>query len=532
MGKLNGAHVVLMNGDRRLAGVEQVSEGPPLLDDTFGPGARGAGDGAVGKQNAGKVHLGQRLDDARAADAGDAGGGGGLPEAFLVRPELAADDLDPGLQRFAVDAHPLDRARGRTLAGLDLRAFEGGAGRRGRGQQPRAVAEHDLGIGADIDDQHRLVRPVRGFGKDHARRIGADVARDAGQDVDARTRIDVEVDVARRQGKPAGGREREGRAAQLGRVDAEQQMVHDRVADEGRVENVAARDARFVRNLADQRVDRVAHGLGHLGLAAGVHHHVGDPAHQVLAEADLRVHAPGGGHDRATRYLGQMAGDGGGADVEGRAIDLLVEAGPDGDDARRLVDRHRRRPFAVPERALQALQDVQVGGEGVQAPLLAERIRQALEIAARIVHVGLRDLDIVQPDRGIDGVVPGLGALAHDLFMDLALGRHVDDDIALDQCRAAQPAAVRQAAAGGVAGLLLPRRTQMAGRALDPELGEVTGAGLHLAAAAEAAAPAHGIEIDADGARRVEHRCAGGEPPALAGRREDDEGRFGHALTR
>ena len=74
-------------------------------------------------------------------------------------------------------------------------------------------------------------------------------------------------------------------------------------------------------------------------------------------------------------------------------------------------------------RALQALQDVQVGGEVVEAPLLVERVGQALEIAARIVHVRLRDLDVVQPDRRIDGVVPRLGALAHDLFVDLALGR-------------------------------------------------------------------------------------------------------------
>ena len=73
---------------------------------------------------------------------------------------------------------------GRTLAGRDLRAFEGRARGRGRGQQALAVAEHDLGVGADVDDQDRFVRPVRGFGEHHARRIGADVARDAGQHVD------------------------------------------------------------------------------------------------------------------------------------------------------------------------------------------------------------------------------------------------------------------------------------------------------------------------------------------------------------
>ena len=72
----------------------------------------------------------------------------------------------------------------------------------------------------------------------------------------------------------------------------------------------------------------------------------------------------------------------------------------------------------------------------------------------------------------------------------------------------------------------------MAGRALDPELGEVAAARLYLTAAAEAPAPAHRIEIDADGAGGIEDRRADGEPPALAGRGEDDERGFGHAVTR
>ena len=42
------------------------------------------------------------------------------------------------------------------------------------------------------------------------------------------------------------GRQREGRAAQLGRIDAEQQMMHDRIADEGDLEDVARADAGFL----------------------------------------------------------------------------------------------------------------------------------------------------------------------------------------------------------------------------------------------------------------------------------------------
>ena len=357
---------------------------------------------------------------------------------------------------------------------------------------------------------------------------------DAGQHVDPPAGVDVERDVARAQAEPAGAGQREGGAAQLGRIDAEQQVVHDRIADEGRVEDVAARDAGVCRRLADQRVHRAAHGLGQLRLAARVHHHVGDPAHQVLAEADLRVHASGGGGDLAARERGQVAGDGGGADIEGRAVGPVVEARPERDDALAPVHGDRGRPFALAERALEALQDMEVTGEIVEAPLLPQRVRQSLEVAAWRVHVGLGDLDVVQTDRGIDGEVAGLGALAHDLLVHLALGRHVDDEVAPDVRRAAQPPALGQRAAGGVARLLLARRAQVLRRALDPELGEVAGTRLHLAAAAEAAAAADRIEIDAERACGVEDRGAEGEAPALAGGREDDEGGRGlaHALTR
>ena len=65
--------------------------------------------------------------------------------------------LKRGSSVVPVDPHPLDRARRRPLAAGDLRALEGRAGRRRAGQQPVAVAEHDLGIGADVDHQRHLV---------------------------------------------------------------------------------------------------------------------------------------------------------------------------------------------------------------------------------------------------------------------------------------------------------------------------------------------------------------------------------------
>ena len=102
-----------------------------------------------------------------------------------------------------------------------------------------AVAEHDFGVGADIDEEGDIVARVGRFGEDHAGGIGADMAGDQRQGVD---------EGPRRDGKPevAGGRiqrlvdsERERRAAELDRVEAEIEVMHDRVADRGHLDDQA-----------------------------------------------------------------------------------------------------------------------------------------------------------------------------------------------------------------------------------------------------------------------------------------------------
>ena len=91
----------------------------------------------------------------------------------------------------------------------------------------------------------------------------------------------------------AGDSERERRLAEFGRVDAQEQVVHDRVGHEHAVEDVVAVDAAFGADLADQVVDGVADGLGHGALSVGIHHDVGDAAHHVFAESYLRVRRAG-----------------------------------------------------------------------------------------------------------------------------------------------------------------------------------------------------------------------------------------------
>ena len=84
-----------------------------------------------------------------------------------------------------------------------------------------------------------------------------------------------------------------------------------------------------IASVGDQPVERLAHGRGHLAGALGMHHRVRDAAHQVLAEADLRVHHAVGREDRAVGEVGEVAGDGRRADVDRDAERRVVEARPD-----------------------------------------------------------------------------------------------------------------------------------------------------------------------------------------------------------
>ncbi len=206
-----------------------------------------------------------------------------------------------------------------------------------------------------------------------------------------------------------------------------------------------------LQTLVTSVVDRLAHDLGHLRIAARIHHHIADAAHQILAEADLGIHQAGGGDDIAAGEIAEMAGDGGRADIDRKPIDLVVEARPDRGDLLAVMDGDRDLPLALAQRLLQALDHAQVGIEILQVPLLAQRLFHALQIAGGIVHVRLGDLDVMQAHHGIELDRPHLGPLAHHLLVDLAFRRHVDDGIAIEQGRTGETASGRQAALLGIA---------------------------------------------------------------------------------
>ena len=87
---------------------------------------------------------------------------------------------------------------------------------------------------------------------------------------------------------------------------------------------------------------------------------------------------------------------------------------------------------------------MRVEREAAEPPFALERLAQTSEVARRHGQVRLRNLDEVQPHDGVDLDRMRVGLLAHDLAVDLALGRHVDHDVAGDPRGAAEPPPARE----------------------------------------------------------------------------------------
>ena len=137
-----------------------------------------------------------------------------------------------------------------------------------------------------------------------------------------------------------------------------------------------------------------------------------------------------------------------------------------------------------------------------EIPLLVQSLLKAAKIACRLVHVRLADLDVIEADDRIDLDWMRLRALAHDLPMNLAFGRHVDDQIAANPGLAAEPSAGgERPALRGVAALDLAPRRHMIRARMNGVLGEIALGDIDLTAAANASSAADRIEIDAERAR-------------------------------
>ena len=228
--------------------------------------------------------------------------------------------LIPRLQRVAVDAHPLDGARRRSLAARDLRALEGGTGRAGGGEQPapwsrarsrrwcrrRPAAAPRRRGGGPRPGWPRRRRPRRG------RRCRAGRAAGPGG-------RPTSMSVARASTGQVGG-QRERRRAERSGIDAEQEVVHDRVADGDQVEHVGPLDGGLRVSSPTSSSTAGPHGLGQLlggrrGSSSRTRPGSSDP-HRSGSGGSSPPRSP----PPRRRQVAQVPGDRGRADIDGHAV--------------------------------------------------------------------------------------------------------------------------------------------------------------------------------------------------------------------
>ena len=187
---------------------------------------------------------------------------------------------------------------------------------------------------------------------------------------------------------------------------------------------------------------------------------------------------------------------------------------------------HGHFPIAFAQRLLQRHEHFEIALEPGQLALELKRLAQAAQIGGRVVHVRLLHLHVKQAYGRVELDVQHLGALAHHLAVHLTLCGHVDHDVAENRRRAAQAVPFGQRTLALIRALCLARRRQVVHSRCHAVLGEFTHTLQHLAAAADTAAAAHGIDVHAEHTRRVQKRRAVGEAPAPPRRGEDDERLF------
>ena len=470
------------------------------------------------------VELGDDVDDAGAADT----------DGLL---SVRADDAERGLHGIAVDLDGFDRAVGRAHAAGDVAALKGGTGRAGAGHHKVAVAEDQLAVGAEVDEERELI-----LVPDEAReRARGDIAADIRADVRGKQDLGVgvrgEAEVLGGHAAPLEKRRDIGFHAHGVRVDAEEQMVHRGVGGDADAENARDGDARRFAHRRDQRQkrlfeDRVLQALDAAGLRL-----LDDAVDDVRAVADLTVAGRGLGRERAGGKVHENAGDGRRADIDGAAVERRVGFFRNVHHGQHAVCQRagdEDLEIRVPQR-LGELFDGMVGEPDLRAAVECglREARKALGVGHGVVERRL-----VQLDQGLHKVVREVDAGSLHILLqlvedrDLLAGGEVsrlhpalvgggdvgdeNGDVARGLRRAAEPPAGGVIRIGDVAGL---------------HAGHVAGDELHAAFAARAVAVAGRVDGDVGRLGSLENGAAGrgGEMDLLRAVFEL-EGDFVHAV--
>ena len=111
-------------------------------------------------------------------------------------------------------------------------------------------------------------------------------------------------------------RQRKWGTTQFHRINAQQQMMHDRIANQHNLDHIFCSQVGLFSRTGDQLLQPLNHGFVHFMVTARVHDAIGHPTHQILTKADLRVHRAGRGQHIARYHIAQMCRHSGRAHVD------------------------------------------------------------------------------------------------------------------------------------------------------------------------------------------------------------------------
>ena len=272
----------------------------------------------------------------------------------------------------------------------DLAALERRACRCCRGDDAVLVADDDLTVRADVDQQSRDRFPGDPRRDDVGDDVGTDVGTDRREQHEASFRVDRDTGVGSAQILWLQERRGERRLADRLGVDAEQQVQHRRVAGSDDLQDLLAVHARRRAHAAEQSVDRLDdRGPEFLQRFAAVHLGVAHARQHVGAERRLaidrgfhgcrrpRAKIHEGRHDRRGPHVDRDAEQSIGR-VTGFDVDEAVPHHRRGDHRGFLViDRERQlREHARRMRDLEPLVDERVGDPPQPAARVLERRRR------------------------------------------------------------------------------------------------------------------------------------------------------------
>ena len=111
-------------------------------------------------------------------------------------------------------------------------------------------------------------------------------------------------------------------------------MVHYGIADKDQFHDLVRINGSGRRRFLREAVDGLPNCRGHFGVAAGVQHRVAYPAHEVLAEPDLRIHGSRARDDVTAAQVAEMRRYRGGPQIDGKTAQAsFPEARTDVEDA-------------------------------------------------------------------------------------------------------------------------------------------------------------------------------------------------------